>query len=325
MLDKALRPLHPFFFAHVRLAIVDILNLNEDSESPGDFFFHNHPVTRVETQGVVVNVKQRQQFLQYIIDDGTGLIPCMCWLEADAAQSATEPAILELGALVNVRGKLSTYRQERQIVVSTIRVEEDPNMESWWWLETIQLRQEVYLAPVSKFVSTFEQAAAPSNKQTKVDYESSFQAQLLRVIDAMEVTAFPYSHIRQHSELVASAVELVRKHSTVDRSSEVEESLVSSLFARCMRRLVAEGHVFMLDVQQDTYGVVNVATLQPIILEMLGSSAASGVQQESILDKLKMEPKFRSSSRTKIISVLDALVEASVIFEVEPKRFAVLR
>eukprot|EP00743_Colponemidia_sp_Colp-15_P008076 GILK01008751.1.p1 GENE.GILK01008751.1~~GILK01008751.1.p1 ORF type:complete len:325 (-),score=39.44 GILK01008751.1:122-1096(-) len=324
MLDKALRPLHPFFFAHVRLAIVDILNLNEDTESPGDFSFHDHPVTRVEIQGVIVNVKQRQQFLQYIIDDGTGLIPCMSWLEADTAQSTRQPTILELGALVNVRGKLSTYKQERQIVVSTIRVEEDPNMESWWWLETIHLRQEVYSAPVAKFVSKFEQAAAPSTKQTKVDYESSFQAQLLRVIDAMEVAAFPYSHIRQHSELMACAVELVSKHSTVDCTNEVKESLVSSLFSRCMRRLVAEGHVFMLDVQQDTYGVVNVATLQPIILEMLGSNSP-GVQQDAILDRLKMDPRFRSTSRAKLISALDALVEASVIFEVEPKRFAVLR
>ncbi|KJE89674.1 hypothetical protein CAOG_001107 [Capsaspora owczarzaki ATCC 30864] len=60
---------------------------------------------------------------------------------------APVPAIGELGDLVSVRGKLSCYREQRQLVVTSMTPERAPDAESLWLLECAHLYRKIYSIP----------------------------------------------------------------------------------------------------------------------------------------------------------------------------------
>lgn len=89
------------------------------------------------------------------MDDGTGLITCNLWRNEDSLY-ANFPD-LELGQLVNVQGKLNTFRNEKRINITHIRIlcclllliptgcEEDLDAESLRWLEIVHLTKNYYV------------------------------------------------------------------------------------------------------------------------------------------------------------------------------------
>lgn len=56
-------------------------------------------------------------------------------------------AIPELGQLVSVWGKVSEFRGEKQLAVTTMVEQRDPNAEPLHWLEVIHLKKTVYSRP----------------------------------------------------------------------------------------------------------------------------------------------------------------------------------
>lgn len=53
----------------------------------------------------------------------------------------------KLGQLISVFGKVSEFREERQLTILSICPEEDPNAESLFWLEVTHLKKHVYIKP----------------------------------------------------------------------------------------------------------------------------------------------------------------------------------
>ena len=79
------------------------------------------------------------------MDDGTGVMSCTQWrLVEDSDEGIT---ILELGDLVSVWGKLSEFRNEKQLTVTSIVQQKDPNAEPLHWLEVVHLKRTVYSRP----------------------------------------------------------------------------------------------------------------------------------------------------------------------------------
>ncbi|KAA8543273.1 hypothetical protein F0562_021232 [Nyssa sinensis] len=114
------------------------------------------PLSRAEALGVVASRELKpDKFLKFIIDDGTGCITCILWLNqlhspyfsrrnpSDVrliANMATSFASqIQLGVVVRVRGRITAYRGPLQITVSDVVVERDPNVEILHWLECIKL------------------------------------------------------------------------------------------------------------------------------------------------------------------------------------------
>lgn len=58
-------------------------------------------------------------------------------------------AIPVLGQLVSVWGKVSEFRREKQLAVTTMVEQKDPNAEPLHWLEVVHLKQMVYSRPFS--------------------------------------------------------------------------------------------------------------------------------------------------------------------------------
>lgn len=81
------------------------------------------------------------------MDDGTAVINCTQWyLEEDSEKGLFIP---RLGQLVAVWGKLSEYRNQKQLTVTTIAEQKDPNAEPLHWLEVAHLKKAVYSRPFS--------------------------------------------------------------------------------------------------------------------------------------------------------------------------------
>ncbi|KAJ4961524.1 hypothetical protein NE237_021434 [Protea cynaroides] len=152
---------------YVKLLAFDFLSLSVKSSSssfssdPTCFYRKGRPVSRIETVGVVVSRELKgNKFLKFLIDDGTGCIPCILWLNhldspyfsrrnpSDVrllAEIATKHASdVQLGVLARVRGRITAYRGNLQITVSDVLIERDSNAEILHWLDCIKLASKCY-------------------------------------------------------------------------------------------------------------------------------------------------------------------------------------
>ncbi|XP_058197333.1 CST complex subunit STN1 [Rhododendron vialii] len=151
---------------HVKLLAIDFLSLTPTPSNPLTFTLSSTLLllTRAETLGVVTTRELKpDRFLKFSVDDGTGIIPCILWLNhltspyfsrrspsdvrliADAA--AQFASRVQLGAVLRVRGRITGYRGSVQITVSDVVAERDPNAEVLHWLQCIKLARKCYHLP----------------------------------------------------------------------------------------------------------------------------------------------------------------------------------
>ncbi|XP_027361743.1 CST complex subunit STN1 [Abrus precatorius] len=145
---------------HVKLLGFDLVSLTQNGTS---FQRRGIALSLVETLGTVtLRDMKPNKFLRFGIDDGTAFIPCILWLNhhsssflarrhpnphdlhlaADAA--ARFAALVNIGAVVRVRGRLSSYQGAIQVTVSDVVVEKDPNAEILHWLDCVRLARHCY-------------------------------------------------------------------------------------------------------------------------------------------------------------------------------------
>ncbi|XP_030487090.2 CST complex subunit STN1 [Cannabis sativa] len=146
---------------HVKLLAFDLTSLTQISSCSNSFSRHGFLLSRIETLGVVTfcDLKPRK-FLKFIIDDGTGCVDCILWLNhltspyfarqnPSNVQQIADSAIrfaseVRLGVVARVRGKITKYRGLVQVTVSDIVVERDPNAEILHWLDCMRLARQCY-------------------------------------------------------------------------------------------------------------------------------------------------------------------------------------
>ncbi|XP_068607610.1 CST complex subunit STN1 [Brachionichthys hirsutus] len=168
--------LDPIFSAFARLYVGDILDMVESTQVPGIYFYNLHPIFNVDVFGTVVYKKEREDFFCYGVDDGTGVINCLCWKNnssnedegptksgqkcSHGAQGDFSPVAeleklrqsqrsrchLEIGELLRVRGPVKTSRQQREIMASTYYKVNDPVMavQITWMTEVHELYKLCY-------------------------------------------------------------------------------------------------------------------------------------------------------------------------------------
>ncbi|KAJ2480157.1 hypothetical protein IWW56_002641 [Coemansia sp. RSA 2131] len=136
--------LDPLFWTPAKLFVGD-LHAALPSDSASVFFIGTHVVRTVQAVGIVVSVDTRSPKLTVYngkhyskLDDGTGVIPCAQFVAPDEVAAMCQP--FDLGSTVSVEGRLSTFRDVRQVVIRSIK-HIDPNQEVLGWLERLALRQ----------------------------------------------------------------------------------------------------------------------------------------------------------------------------------------
>uniref|UniRef100_A0A452VGK2 CST complex subunit STN1 n=1 Tax=Ursus maritimus TaxID=29073 RepID=A0A452VGK2_URSMA len=179
--------LDPVFLAFAKLYIGDILDLKESRQVPGVFFYNGHPIKQVEILGTVIGRREKDAFYSYGVDDGTGVINCICWKKSNDAESSSAttaaPALgelnltsqlkklqetieqktkIEIGDIVQIRGYVHTYREEREIRVTTYYKVDDPvcNIQIARMLELPSIYRKVYDQPFCS--PALEQESDPS-------------------------------------------------------------------------------------------------------------------------------------------------------------------
>ncbi|XP_072596040.1 CST complex subunit STN1 isoform X20 [Vulpes vulpes] len=166
--------LDPVFLAFAKLYIRDILNLKESRQVQGVFFYNGHPIKQVEILGTVIGRREKDAFYSYGVDDSTGVINCICWKKSNniesssattAAPTAGELSLtsqlkklqetieqktkIEIGDIIQIRGYVHTYREEREIRVTTFYKVDDPvcNIQIARMLELPSIYRKVYDQP----------------------------------------------------------------------------------------------------------------------------------------------------------------------------------
>lgn len=99
--------------------------------------------------GIVTLVDSKSSYTLCCVNDTTGAVDCVLWKDARVISP-------NLGDLVLVLGKISTYRGNIRISVVELHPIQDPNEEIVWNLEILTLKKDVY-RPWSFLIWTMDQ------------------------------------------------------------------------------------------------------------------------------------------------------------------------
>jgi hypothetical protein len=111
--------LSPTYWAHVPLLIYELHNLRlvqgvsclvQELDGQEKLI----PISRCKLTGTVVSVERTSASVVYVIDDGTGLVDCLFWIEKDAytlpsllfEDNNTGEDILQVGEIVRILGRI---------------------------------------------------------------------------------------------------------------------------------------------------------------------------------------------------------------------------
>ena len=157
--------LDPMYWSHVKLLVRDIHALGTFPGIADSHMLGGHPLSRVEVVGTVVSVERKARFTRYRLDDGTGLIALIRWINPDtpiaaaASFSSSSAAMrgeeaerltcVSHGDLVRVHGRIKLHdgwddEPQREVVISRMSVLRDPLDECTHWLEAAHLSRRYY-------------------------------------------------------------------------------------------------------------------------------------------------------------------------------------
>jgi len=166
----------PTYFAWVKLTAADVhntLSTRRGFEGQNLYFYLNHPIQFVYLVGVVVSYEDfHEKRWLLIIDDSSGAtieVACAKPVNKDdknvgvePAKEAAGPAGLELaeeqaradilasidvGSVIQVRGKIATFRDTRQIQLERIAIVPDTNAEMRFWEQRTKMKADVLSTP----------------------------------------------------------------------------------------------------------------------------------------------------------------------------------
>ncbi|XP_005671488.1 CST complex subunit STN1 isoform X3 [Sus scrofa] len=269
--------LDPVFLAFAKLYIRDILDLKESRQVPGVFFYNGHPIKQVDILGTVIGVRERDAFYSYGVDDSTGVINCICWKKlnntdsssATAATNARELSLtsqlkklqetiaqrlkIEIGDLVQIRGHIRTYREEREIHATVYHKVDDPvcNIQIARMLELPTIYRKVYDQPFHH--PALEKEEALSSNPGALDL-NSLTCLLSEKAKEFLVENRVQSFYQQELETVESLLSLAKQpvvHSTrpgqVDFKNDTTSKAIHSIFKNAIKLLQEKGFVFQKD------------------------------------------------------------------------------
>jgi len=200
--------LDALFWSHMKLFVKQIQYLQEVPDHKGVYSYANkHPVTRVEIVGYIVSIDVKEKLTTYGVDDGSGMIPCCRWRQSDESVDNGQEQ-LNLGQLVTVQGKISVFREQRQLTVDLIYAESDPNTETLLWLETVNLGKTVYR---KTFPPSLKESQADKEGLTK---EAQLKPAILQHIHENKMVAFQFRTLCLEPDIIQIATDAVRERPT---------------------------------------------------------------------------------------------------------------
>ncbi|KAL7327739.1 hypothetical protein PS15p_206126 [Mucor circinelloides] len=235
MMDATLLGLDPLFLTNVKLTIHDVLDLEQANEDLiGVYKLFDHKIKLADICGTVVAVERNNYTTDYTVDDGTGTITCSYW----SATEKIDYSPLPLGTSVRITGKISTYRDERQIVIYDIYPTLDPNQELQHFVQAILLKKEYekhYNVPrqmephiqalVEQIQADDEDQLVYSSQAGKLD-RRTFENALLRFYKSRSLTTVTFDSARDDEDLEKLAMDVYEKTVNSHQSAILWLSLI---------------------------------------------------------------------------------------------------
>ena len=170
------------------------------------------------------------------VDDGTAVISCVQWRKSDDSDQGI--FVPTLGQLVSVFGKISEFREERQLTVSSICPETDPNTEPLFWMEVIKLKREVYSKP-------FVLPPGVTDKPT-VSLQEVVQSELKKHLESKFAgKSFTLRELEGDESLVEGCLRSLQEQRADYGRADVHKQIKSSISA-----LPSSGHVVLTGDRQ---------------------------------------------------------------------------
>ncbi|XP_021555677.1 CST complex subunit STN1 isoform X2 [Neomonachus schauinslandi] len=267
--------LDPVFLAFAKLYIGDILDLKESRQVPGVFFYNGHPIKQVEILGTVIGRKEKDAFYSYGVDDSTGVINCICWKKSNNTESSSattaaaalgelnltsqlkklqdtieQKTKIEIGDIIQIRGYVHMYREEREIRVTTYYKVEDPvcNIQIARMLELPSIYRKVYDQPFCSPALEQESSDPGTLDLANLTYLLSERAKEFLVENKVQ------TFYQQELETVESLLSLANQPVIHSASSEQGDSkkdttskAIHSIFKNAIQLLQEKGFVFQKD------------------------------------------------------------------------------
>uniref|UniRef100_A0A3P8VPV5 CST complex subunit STN1 n=1 Tax=Cynoglossus semilaevis TaxID=244447 RepID=A0A3P8VPV5_CYNSE len=284
-LPSVLWGLDPVFSAFPRLYVRDIQDMPESIQVPGIYFYNSHPVYRVDVLGKVVYKREREDFFCYGVDDGTGVINCLCW-KNELLKGGEDPHTrkhhvadyggfnpvsemeklrraqhnrcrLEIGELLRVRGLVKTSRdKQREILASSYYKVNDPVMsvQIAWMMEVPELYRQCYDKPLQ-----LPQGLVPTTKGIILDFceEKSVNRfrpyDLQNILQPLQPVAGP-SACQQLCQLLKEALDTLEKEGFIYRKVKSQDQ-VYNVTTQDKDLLIAVKCIIREDSAKDKYAV----------------------------------------------------------------------
>ncbi|XP_048959007.1 CST complex subunit STN1 isoform X2 [Canis lupus dingo] len=265
--------LDPVFLAFAKLYIRDILNLKESRQVQGVFFYNGHPIKQVEILGTVIGRREKDAFYSYGVDDSTGVINCICWKKSNNIESSSvttaastagvlsltsqlkklqetieQKTKIEIGDIIQIRGYVHTYREEREIRVTTFYKVDDPvcNIQIARMLELPSIYRKVYDQPFR--IPALEQESDPGALDL-ANLTCLLSERAKEFLMENKVQTF----YQQELEIVESLLSLANQpviHGTSSEQNSKNDTTskaIHSIFKNAIQLLQEKGFVFQKD------------------------------------------------------------------------------
>ena len=134
--------------------------------------------------------------------------------------------IPRLGQLVSIFGRLSEFRDEKQLTITNILPEDDPNIEPLYWMEVALLKKTVYSKPfvVPPSIIQSEHSQDLPEKSSRETIKGTVLSHLTKKGPTCQ---FTLSDLRSDSELFRACVDRAKSECGKEDEDAIKEELLS--------------------------------------------------------------------------------------------------
>uniref|UniRef100_A0A0B6YU88 CST complex subunit STN1 n=1 Tax=Arion vulgaris TaxID=1028688 RepID=A0A0B6YU88_9EUPU len=346
--------LDPVFRSYVKIKIKDLKQLQlvdiKDSDAPGGkidvYCFMNHVVNKIEVMGIVVMVDRKEQYCSFAVDDATGVVLCIQWTnnssqgkladedlrdlpaslqqKLEAYNQSLDEDGLHIGDLVQVRGYLTTYRDQKQIYVYQCITIDNPCVE----IESVLEYGDIY--------QVYKQQTNISSMILKEQLDLS----LTKTFNHITVQHAITQHIQDsicsqttvtpHDIILWQTVMAIIPECKDDDDDGEKKQIHLDIIKLALQSLESNiGSVYMLPSPGDTYEIIRAGCpLASKVLSLLrhecqtGQNTENGCHLRQLQAKLVRKEAKYARVQTQVMSYLFSCLEASSqVICVIPQRY----
>lgn len=309
--------LNALFWTHMKMFVAEIFNLQECPDYRGAYCYaRKHPVVRVQILGHIVSIDVREKLTTYGVDDGSGTIACCRWNQSDQSMDSGRE-LLKLGQLVTVQGKISVFREQRQLTVDLIYSESDPNVEVLFWLEAINLGNTVYNKELIPSLKDFQPGSDDMSN------EAQLRKAIIQHMRENNMVAFQFRTLCLDPDILQLATDAVRQvRKTYTHQAQCKKMdgpyEAKKVIRHAIKDLERDGLVYLKDTTTDLYEVIshehNLGSAILKAMKKVSVQSGAPVSKWAIMDVLHSSHKFHFVTMHQVEGSLDKLLQNSFVY-----------